>query len=296
MFRFYWSFLVGHFLQLITVNAKPSGTCCGKKGDVACRDLPEPCDCSQFCDSVFGIPTIHGVAAPRVLIIGDSIASPDIGYAMNVIALLGNGSTIDGGGAIGNAAVAIPRSYPQGEGYCGTSFGVLGCADTWLGTSEGTLWDVIHFNWGLHDIDNRYSDLVPHNGSNVYLENMEAIYQKMMGSLAPGGTLIWRTTTPVPPSYQQRNNSDVVTVNALAATLFGPCSKHPDVKVHDLYSQVLERCSRDPQSKGYPDSSDCLVLQNNGVHFSDVGRQFSGIMTAASILPYLQSRMTAAIV
>merc|ERR1712100_364350 len=92
---------------------------------------------------------------------------------------------------------------------------------------------------------------------------METLYQSMKAALAPGGTLIWRTTTPVPPSYKSRNNTDVVAVNALAATLFGPGSKHPDVKVHDLYSQVVERCNRDPKSKGYPEKADCLILQNN---------------------------------
>merc|ERR1740117_857894 len=114
---------------------------------------------------------------------------------------------------------------------------------------------------------------------------MEALYQKMSAALAPGGVLIWRTTTPVPPSYKARNNSDVVAVNALAATLFGPGSMHPDVVVHDLYSQVVERCARDEASKGYPITADCTVLQNNGVHFSSAGRQFTGIMVAASILP-----------
>ena len=35
--------------------------------------------------------------------------------------------------------------YPQGSGFCGSSFGVVGCLDLFTG---GKLWDVIHFNWG----------------------------------------------------------------------------------------------------------------------------------------------------
>ena len=33
----------------------------------------------------------------------------------------------------------------------------------------------------------------------LYLSNMESIYQQLKGALAPNGTLVWATTTPVPP-------------------------------------------------------------------------------------------------
>mgnify|MGYP006246782083 CR=1 FL=1 len=93
------------------------------------------------------------------------------------------------------------------------------------------------------------------------------------------------TTSPVPASYQNRNNSDVVRANAQMKALFG--SKYPEVVVHDLYSEVVERCNRDGASMGYPETSDCLFLQDNGVHFSAAGRQFTGIMTAAAVAAYL---------
>ena len=32
---------------------------------------------------------------------------------------------------------------------------------------------------------------------------------------------------------------------------------------------------------------DCPVLQSHGVHFSAAGKQFTAILTAAAILPYL---------
>ena len=121
----------------------------------------------------------------------------------------------------------------------------------------------------------------------LYVANMESVYHALRGALAPNGTIIWATTTPVPPSYKQRVNSDVVQINAAMASLFGPGSKHPEVVVHDLYGQVVANCRRHPTSAGYPETQDCPVLQNNGVHFSDAGRQWTGIMTAASILPYL---------
>eukprot|EP00947_MAST-08B_sp_MAST-8B-sp1_P004666 g4666.t1 len=120
-----------------------------------------------------------------------------------------------------------------------------------------------------------------------YLANLETLYGVLKGALAPNGTLIWTTTTPVPPSYKARNNSDVVAINELAATLFGPKGKYPEVQVHDLYTQVVERCNRDPGSQQYPTVQDCFGLQNHGVHFGAIGRQFTAIMTAASIIPWL---------
>ena len=52
---------------------------------------------------------------------------------------------------------------------------------------------------------------------------MEAMYRKLKGALAPNGTMIFGTTTPVPPSYDPdlRTNADVISANAAAADLFG---------------------------------------------------------------------------
>lgn len=124
-------------------------------------------------------------------------------------------------------------------------------------------------------------------GSAEYVANMEAIYQQLHGALAVNGTLIWTTTTPVPPSYKNRNNTDVVRINGLMRGLFGPTGTHPEVVVHDLYAQIVQRCRHDPATAGYPETADCPVVQSNGVHMSPAGRQFTGIVTAAAIVPYL---------
>ena len=62
------------------------------------------------------------------------------GYLDNVRAILEPGVVVDN-----------PRMYPQGGGYCGSSFGVIGCLDLFTGPPQ-QLWNVIHFNWGLHDV------------------------------------------------------------------------------------------------------------------------------------------------
>lgn len=233
-------------------------------------------NCSQQCT---GPPMPLNISVPNVLLLSDSIGDTGSGYFLNVKAMVGAGSAVDAGGATGNGYVQHTGAY--GKGICGTSFGALACADLWLGAGG---WSVIHFNWGLHDICAKMYAPVT---SQEYVANMEAIYHKLQAALAPNGTLIWATTTPVPPSYKARNNSDVVRINDLMRSLFGPTGKYPKVVVHDLYSEVVSRCNREPGSEHYPETNDCDVLQSRGVHFSDAGKQFTGIMTAASILPYL---------
>ena len=237
------------------------------------------CDCLSFCTS---IPAPLNETVPNVLLLGDSISGVGTGYLTNVQDMLGpSSSTTRGGGLLGNAFVQTGPSY--GKNYCGTSFGVIDCAKSWA-DGNYTGWDVIHFNWGLHDICPKM--YVPVTAEE-YVENMEKIYDQLKRLLHPNGTIIWTTTTPVPPSYKNRNNTDVVRINEEMQTLFGPGSKHPEVVVHDLYAEVVRRCNRDPASVGYPETSDCLLLQDNGVHFSTVGRQYTGIMVSAAVAPYL---------
>ena len=238
------------------------------------------CPCKPFCAST---PLPLNESVPNVLLVGDSISGVGTGYLTNVQSILGpSASTTRGGGPVGNAFVQSGPSY--GKNFCGTSFGLLDCTKGWADNHNNTGWDVIHFNWGLHDICPKM--YVPVTAEQ-YAENMEAIFLQLKRLLAPNGTLIWTTTTPVPPSYKNRNNSDVVRINEQMRALFGPGSKHPDVVIHDLYGETVQRCSRDPESAGYPETSDCMLLQDNGVHFSTVGRQFCGVMVSAAIAPFL---------
>ena len=76
------------------------------------------------------VPTVRNKATlPRVLLIGDSIS---MGYLPHVQRLLK-----------GTAYVEHPAAN------CRSTAEGLRDLDNWLG-SEG--WDVIHFNWGLHDL------------------------------------------------------------------------------------------------------------------------------------------------
>jgi hypothetical protein len=255
-----------------------SGPCSG------CKTCHLPCTHCKTCCTLActAIPAPFNQSVPNVLLVGDSISGVGTGYLTNVQEMLGpSASTSRGGGPFGNAFVQSGPSY--GKNYCGTSYGVVDCAKIWADHPyQG--WDVIHFNWGLHDICPKM--YVP-IAAEQYEENMEALYLQLKRMLKTNGTLIWTTTTPVPPSYKNRNNSDVIRINNQMRTLFGPGSRHPKVVVHDLYGEVVQRCHRDPAARGYPETSDCVLLQDNGVHFSTIGRQYTGIMVSAAIAPYL---------
>ena len=107
--------------------------------------------------------------------------------------------------------------------------------ESWLG---GGAWDVIHFNWGLHDLK-----FMPHGKRQVTL----AAYEKNLDSLVrrlkqTGAKLIWRNTTPVPEAKvrPQRIPADVESYNAAAKRVM---QKH-GVPIHDLYAFALARLEK----------------------------------------------------
>ena len=162
---------------------------------------------------------------PRVLLIGDSIS---IGYTLPVRELLR-----------GKANVHRPSTN------CGpTSRGVTGI-DQWLGKGK---WDVIHFNWGLHDL--KY--LGP-NGENLadpkaadshqqippaeYEKNLQLLVTRMEKT---GATLIWCNTTPVPKGAKGRVVGDSVKYNQIALRVM----KEHDIPVDDLYGLSIGKLDK----------------------------------------------------
>ena len=172
------------------------------------------------------IPVQDIEGLPRVLLIGDSIS---IGYTVAVRDLLK-----------GKANVHRPLTN------CGPTTRGLEGIDEWLKTGgAGKKWDVIHFNWGLHDLKYMGS-----NGENLaepgsegahqqvsmedYVDNLSKLHEVLMGT---GAKLIWRTTTPVPEGAEGRVVGDSAKYNELAAQVF----EGSDVATHDLYSFALDR-------------------------------------------------------
>lgn len=166
---------------------------------------------------------------PRVLLIGDSIS---IGYTVAVREKLK-----------GKANVHRPAAN------CGPTLAGLERLDSWLATGGADKkWDVIHFNWGLHDL--KY--LGP-NGENLaepgspgshrqvspedYRKNLETLVARLQKT---GARLIWRNTTPVPKGAKGRVTGDEVVYNRIA----GDVMAQAKVPVHDLYGFALARLDR----------------------------------------------------
>jgi len=162
---------------------------------------------------------------PNVLLLGDSIS---IGYHSAVSE-----------GLSGKANVFRPWNTKNGaaENCSDTSNGVAKL-DAWLALNPK--WDVIHFNWGLHDIKHVKAGTseVSSNPEDPslrtlaeYQANLEAIIPKLK---ATGAKLIFCTTTPVAPETKGpfRRDEDVVTYNAAAIKIM---EAHA-VAINDLYS------------------------------------------------------------
>jgi lysophospholipase L1-like esterase len=104
--------------------------------------------------------------------------------------------------------------------------------DSWLGEKR---WDVIHFNFGLHDLK-----LTPEGPNQVPIEQYEKNLAAILARLQKtGAKLIFATTTPVPEGNLNppRRPSDALLYNAAALRLM----QQAGVRVNDLYGFALPR-------------------------------------------------------
>ena len=172
-------------------------------------------------------------ALPRVLLIGDSVSR---GYTMDV-----------------RAALAGRANVHRAPENCGSS--TRGLKNLPIHVGEGK-WDVIHFNYGIHD---RSADPA------LYNSNLEQI---VAGLEKTGAKLIWARTTPSASSTNSEHYSpeQCAKVNAIADAVM----KRHNIPEDDLCSLVQPRLSE-------------LQLTNN-VHFNDAGYTVLGNQVAASIL------------
>ena len=178
----------------------------------------------------------------RVLLIGDSIS---IGYTLPVRRLLSGKANVH----------RIPEN-------AGTRTNGLAKLSHWLGRGK---WDVIHFNWGLHDVK-----IMPDGSRQVTLENYQANLRELVRQLrATGATLIWATSTPVPKELDQlkvkRIAADVPIYNAVARSVMD----ENQVAVDDLYAFALPRLTR--------------IQYHADVHYKDEGYEELASQVAASI-------------
>jgi acyl-CoA thioesterase-1 len=186
-------------------------------------------------------------ALPRVLLIGDSIS---IGYTLPTRTRL-------------QGRANVHRIPVNG----GPTIRGLESLDQWLGSRR---WDVIHFNWGLHDL--RFMDDGKHQ---VAIEVYEKNLRDLVGRLKrTGAVLIWASTTPVPDAEvtPPRKSGDVIIYNAAAKRVMD----ENGIRINDLYTVALPQLST-------------IQLPAN-VHYTDSGYDVLGERVAASIREVLDSR------
>ena len=169
---------------------------------------------------------------PRILLIGDSVSR---GYTQSTRKVLEGRANVH-----------------RAPANCGPTASGVKNLDVWLGEGK---WDVIHFNFGIHDRATPAAD---------YVQRLEQIVNRLEKT---GAKLIWASTTPIPddPAHKQTATS-VVEKNALAAEVM---KKH-GIPTDDLFTAITPHLAK---------------LQNrNDVHFTGEGYDFLGAEVGAAIL------------
>jgi lysophospholipase L1-like esterase len=204
---------------------------------------------------------------PRVLLIGDSISQ---GYTVPVRKLL--------------AGKANVHRIPQNGGSTKTGIAKI---DEWLGpvlpagqppsSEPPPRWDVIHFNWGLHDL---MFDPKTQRDPAQYEKDQLALYEKNLRALVArlkltGAKLIWASSTPVPdemnsPRSPSHRSAMVNVYNDVAAKVM----MQNGVPIDDLnaYVSPVEEKMQKPHD----------------VHFREEGSEFLAKKVAdeiAALLP-----------
>jgi acyl-CoA thioesterase-1 len=166
------------------------------------------------------LPIEEQPGLPRVLLIGDSIS---IGYTLPVRALLKD-----------KANVIRPLTN------CGPTTRGVDNIESWLGEGK---WDVIHFNFGLHDMvffaaDGKTRAEPTAEGARHQVP--EEDYEKNLRTLVArlkktNAKLIWCTTTPVPEGSSGRLADEAVLYNSIAAKVM----QENEIAVNDLHAFAL---------------------------------------------------------
>ena len=199
-------------------NVSPVGTWRGGKKKKAAAPKSHP----KKARSNPMTPISDDPSLPRVLLIGDSIS---IGYTLPVRELLK-----------GKANVHRPPTN------CASTRHGIKSLDAWLGDEK---WDLIHFNWGLHDLkfvapgtEKLADQNDPKNARQVSPEEYEKNLNELVVRVKKtGAKLIWRSTTPVPEGAKGRIPGDSAKYNAIAKKIMDA----NQIPIDDLYAFAKPR-------------------------------------------------------
>jgi len=163
---------------------------------------------------------------PRVLLIGDSVSR---GYTLAA-----------------REALAGKANVHRAPENCGPSANGLKKLDVWLG---GGKWDVIHFNFGIHDRATTPAD---------YEDRLEQIIARLEKT---GAKIIWASTTPVPPDTKD-----------------GPAATTAIIEKNEIADRIMQQ-----HGIAIDDPRLAEVQNPKDVHFNGGGYKLLGGQVAESI-------------
>lgn len=194
------------------------------------------------------VPIKDAEGLPRVLLIGDSIS---MGYTLPTREALA-----------GKANVHRPPTN------CGSTHSGIQNLDVWLDDGK---WDVIHFNWGMHDLKYLGS-----GKQNVPIDQYEKNLRELVARMKKtGAVLVFATTTPLVRDTDGKFRRD-----AQAEIAYNEAAKkvmaENGVRVDDLHAFALPRID--------------AIQSKDGVHYSKEGSELLAKEVAASITAALAEK------
>eukprot|EP01084_Bolivina_argentea_P261479 441892_1 len=211
---------------------------------------------SEFC-CLPGVLYPGSTTLPNVMIMGDSVS---LGYTPYVINDTKN--------------VYIQHSPSGGDGGAQSTLYGLQCLPLFMKSVNQTFinWDLIQFNFGLHDLDNSTG------AENEYKQQLENITQYLMNYDNGSIKLQYATTTPMMVDYDV-GNYVVEDDNKHAVDIM---NKY-DIPIVDLWQRVVDYCGPVP----YVNCSICASAPCTQ-HYNSVGYQWIAVTVSTNITKNLR--------
>lgn len=175
---------------------------------------------------------------PRVLLIGDSISHM---YTESVRRLLKGRANVH-----------------RAPANCGPTDMGLRSMDDWLDEASGKKWDLIHFNFGIHD---------RRKTAEAYAANLEKVVARLQKT---GAILVWARTTPFANDPQAKEQ-----YTKLNETADAVMNKH-GIRLDDVYATVAGDLDK--------------YISGDKVHFNPSGVKAHSEQVAHVILEALQAK------
>lgn len=174
---------------------------------------------------------------PRVLLIGDSVSRGYTQAARNAL----------------KGKVNVHRAPAN----CGPTATGLKKLDVWLGDGN---WDLIHFNFGIHDRRTKADD---------YEKRLEEIVKRLKQT---GAKVVWASSTPIPADWKEgpEMKAKLEEKNAIAAKVM----ERNGVEIDDLFTFITPHLAE--------------VQRPKDVHFNGKGYDLLGKQVAEYIAGALQ--------